>query len=257
MKLANLWRKKKKKAPSPYGFFGNYSSWSEALKDSTSYSAAAIVSATLAKREAYLSTFNPDDCFVDERTQQLMSAIALILSRTGEKTLKVLDFGGSWGIYFYLLRRALPDVEIDWTVIETEEMVKPLQAFAEPHLRWQSQLPPALETGDKPFTLCLASGALLYVPEPYQVVERFAQLGYYFLITRTPFLDEAADKIAVQRVPPEVYAGSYPGWLFSQMGFLAAMKERGELRLRWDVPQDSIEYEGRKMAYRGYLWESR
>lgn len=252
MKLSNLWRKKKVSA---YGFFTGYSSWEEALKDSTSYTASSVVEGTLNRRKLFLEAFDPRDIWVDERTQQLLSAVAVIIGEKPIRGLKVLDFGGSFGIYFYLLRRALPGVEIDWTVIETEEMAQAFRPFEEEHLRWQTTFPAAPDSGSKDFDLCLASGSLPYIPKPYKILEKLAQLGRYVVATRMGFIDGAEDKVAVQRVPPEIFTGSYPAWFFSRDKFISAAQRLGRLKLRWDVPQDVFIFEGKKIVFTGYLLE--
>jgi putative methyltransferase (TIGR04325 family) len=254
MKLSNLWRKKK---PSPYGFFSGYSSWADALKDSTGYTADTVIKATLDRRESFLAAFDPKDAFVDERTQQLLSAVAVILSASRTNSLKVLDFGGGSGLYFHLLRRALPQLEIDWTVIETEELARGHQGLEEPHLRWQGCLPTTSGSSPGPFDLCLASGALPYVPQPYDVLQSLTQLGRFVVVTRTGFIDGPEDKIAVQRIPPEIFTGSYPAWFFSMEKFLAFAQKMGRLRLAWNVPQDTFFFEGKKIVFKGYLLECR
>jgi len=254
MKLANLWRRPKK---SPYGFFSGYSTWEEALKDSTSYMSAPIIEATVNERRLVMSQFDPKDFFVDDRTQQLLSAIAVIQQKNPVASLKVLDFGGAAGIYFYILRRALPHLEIDWTIIETKEMVHALQGFAEPHLRWQTSLPAVSASESKPFDLCLASSSLPYVPAPYEILQKLIALGRFVITNRMAFIDGPEDKIAVQRVPPEIFTGSYPAWFFSKEKFLAFMQKFSQLKLRWKVPQDAFNFEGKRIVFEGYMFECR
>ncbi len=254
MKLANLWRRPKK---SPYGFFSGYSTWEEALKDSTSYMSAPIIEATVKERGQFMSQFDPGDLFVDDRTQQLLSALAVIQQGKAISTLKVLDFGGAAGIYFYIIRRALPHLELDWTVVETKEMVQALQGFEEPHLRWRTSLPEASPSGDKPFDLSLASSSLPYVPEPYDVLQKLIALGRFVITNRMAFIDGAEDKIAVQRVPPEIFTGSYPAWFFSREKFLAFMQRFSQVTLRWRVPQDAFNFEGKRIVFEGYMFECR
>ena len=253
MKLSNLWRKKK---VSPYGFFSGYSTWDEALKDSTSYTADSVLQGTLSRRELFLAEFDPKDHVVDARTQQLLSALAFIFTKKSANTLKVLDFGGGSALYFYLLRRALPHVEIDWTVIETEEMAQAHQPFEESHIRWQTSLPVGSASGNKPFDLCLASSSILYIPQPYDILKKLLNLGRFVIVTRTGFIDEAEDNIAVQRVPPEIFTGSYPAWFFSREKFLAFAQKSGQLQMGWTVPQDVFDFEGKKIIFQGYLFES-
>ena len=158
-------------------------------------------------------------------------------------------------MYFYLLRRALPDVQFDWTVIETEEMAQAHLAFEEPHLRWRSLLP---ETpgADKAFDLCLVSSSLLYVPEPYNRLEKLINLGRFILVTRTAFIEGPEDKIAVQRIPPEMFTGSYPAWFFSESKFLNFLQKKARINLVWDVPQDIFQFEGKRIVCKGYLIEN-
>jgi len=252
MKLANLWRRRKK---SPYGFFSGYSTWEEALKDSTSYMSGPIIEATVNERQQFMSKFDPADLFVDDRTQQLLSALAVIQQKKPITSFKVLDFGGGAGPYFYVMRRALAHMEIDWTIVETEEMADAFRRFEEPHLRWRTSLPEASVSGNKPFDLCLASSSLPYVPMPYDILQKLIALGRFVITNRMAFIDGPEDKIAVQRVPPEIFTGSYPAWFFSREKLLAFMQKYSHLTLRWKVPQDAFNFEGKRIVFEGYMFE--
>ena len=254
MKLSNLWRKKK---ASPYGFFGSYASWEEALAHSTGYTAASVIQGTLERRRLFMESLDSPNNLLDERTQQLLSVVAVLLSERPLTALKVLDFGGSFAAYYYLLRRALPHLKIEWTVVETEEMVQSQQPFVESGLQWRSSLPEPSEAGDKIFDLCWASSSLPYVPEPYLILKKLVQLGRFVAVTRTMFIDDSVDKIAVQRIPPEIFTGSYPAWFFSREKFIASAQKLGRLKINWDVPQDTFLFEGKKIIAAGYLIECR
>jgi putative methyltransferase (TIGR04325 family) len=262
VKLSRLWKKK----PSLHHYVPWKGTWEEAIKVNTAenkvfYGFDAMAEEDRKRRDEFLKRFSNEGSFIDGQSQQLLAALSIVLSKHHLKSLKVLDFGGSWGIFYHYLHRALPGITLDWMILETETMVKLFEPFAESHLRWQSTLPEApsgpISPADKPFDICLASAALHHVEDPEVTVRRLAGLGRYLLINRIPLLDRDQDQIVFQRCSHSSQKDlNLPAWLFSGRKLVRLLKSLGTLRLDWDVPQDQATLEDRNIPFRGFLLET-
>jgi putative methyltransferase (TIGR04325 family) len=215
VKLSRLWRRKK---TSPYGLFPWNGTWAEAKAVTTGYESDLIVRTVADRHRDFLRDLDPADFKVDWRLEQplhhLMSCLAIIFCEHRPNPFRVLDFGGSSGTFFYLLRRALPHIQFDWQVIETPAMCAALQPWTEEHIRWQSALPPPPSSGPKPFDLCVASSCLMYLDQPYEILAKLGLLGRFLFVNRIPILPIPEDRIVIQRVLPEVHETSHPSMVF-------------------------------------------
>ena len=117
----------------------------------------------------------------DSACQSLLAIF--IALRTGEKRLKVIDFGGACGAHYFQLRPFLPsDVQLDWTVVETPAMTEKAKAFEIGELRFVASLYEAKEKLQR-VDLLHSSGALQYVPDPQATIQEFLECepAYIFL----------------------------------------------------------------------------
>lgn len=104
----------------------------------------------------------------------------------GVEPLEVLDFGGGCGEMFFWMNELLPHGIAGWSVIETKEMVRRGMAhFAEPKLRFHESVDEATARTGR-CDLLILSGALQYLANPEQVLERMLDCGARCLyLTRT------------------------------------------------------------------------
>jgi putative methyltransferase (TIGR04325 family) len=185
-----------------------------------------------------------------------MSSLALIFWEHRSVPFRVLDFGGASGTYFYLLRRVFPHIEFEWLVVETAPMCSAHQSFTEEHLHWQTELPePPAHSGEKPFDLCLASGCLMYLDQPHELLAKLAPLGRFLLINRIPILPIPVDRIAIQRIFPLLHETSHAFWLFSEGKMLEFISKMGKLRFSWDDPLSEKKLEDKPVRFKGFLLE--
>ena len=260
MKISNIWRKKR----SIHYFVPWEGTWDEAIRDSAApgritYGTEATGQTERACHQNFLKNFSREETFVDGHTQDLLAALSVILAKFPSSRLRVLDFGGAWGAYYYYLSRALPQIMFEWLVIETEATAKALAPLTEDRLRWQSTLPspPAgnVSAKEKPFDVCLANASLQQIPPDTEILGQLAALGRYLLINRLPMIAGSDDELVLHRVTRDKRI-SLPARLMSEEKLLRQLKGLGCLRLNWTVPQDVTTFKGENIPYKGYLVEA-
>jgi putative methyltransferase (TIGR04325 family) len=260
MKLSRLWRKE----GSPHYFTPWDDSWDEAVRESLTqnritYGTDSVAQTERERHQSFLKTYSKEETFVDGQTQHLLAALSVILSKHQSPRLRVLDFGGSWGVYYYYVRRALPQIDLEWLIIETAPTVKALEPCAETCLHWQSTFPAPpdriVSAADKPFDVCLANASLQHVDTVEEIVKRLAGLGRYLLLNRLPIINAPEDRLVVHRSVTNKRL-SLPARLISEEKLLRLLKSCGALRLSWSVPQDVAMFCGKKVSYKGYLVET-
>jgi putative methyltransferase (TIGR04325 family) len=216
-----------------YGFVGDYPSFDAAAAVTTGYATETIARASADRLSALLP--RADDTRIDERFLQVHSALAFVAAAGGVRRLSVLDVGGGNGSYYFVMKRLLPNVELAWTVLETPPMVAACRAAGDLPFSLVSDL--AETTGH--FDVVLISGALQYLPDPYQALPRYAAIARWLIATRIPVIDGDADRFTVQIVPPDIHEGSMPVWLFSATKLANALAAIGTTVMEWAVSPDS------------------
>lgn len=258
MKLSRLWRRKK---PSPYGLFPWSGTWEEAKAATTGYATDFIAKAIVAQHEKFLRELAPETFCVDWRTQlpflQFLASLSVVFEKHRPTPFRVLDFGGSSGWYCYLFRRVFPDVLFDWVVVETEPMCAAHRPYEEEHLRWRTTIPePTPGSSGKPFDIALASGCLMYLDQPCDLLTKLAQLSRFLYVNRIPILQIPEDRIAIQRIPPVVHETSHAFRLFSESKMTRFFSTVGKVRLDWDDPLSEKRIEDKPVYFKGYLIEN-
>lgn len=229
--LKSLFRKK-----SPYGFFGDYGSWKEALADSAGYGSPAIldkVRTALLKVKNGQAVHERDSVTFDhkEYAWPVLSALLWIASKNDGR-LNVLDFGGSLGSsYFQNLDFLKHLKELRWNVVEQNNFVEAgRKDFEDGHLKFYPSIKECLVASapSKPQVL-LASSVIQYLEKPYEALQEWIDTGFeYILFDRTAFLPDR-DRLTVQKVRPGIYDASYPAWFLNEKRFLEIMSKRYEL----------------------------
>lgn len=217
LQLKSLWK--------PYGYFGSYTSWEQALAETGSYDDASIFNRVLeASRKVRdgKAEFERDGLAFSEAFE--WDALPYFQKAANGKTnLRVLDFGGALGSHYYPTSRALPGIEFNWTIVEQSGFVKlGKEEFESDNLHFEENLEKALE---KEYDLIVLGCVLPYLPDPYEVLNHLLKANAgYMLIDKHPVINAAKDRLTVQRIPPSIYEASYPAWFFSEAKFLASME---------------------------------
>ncbi len=221
LKLKTLWK--------PYGYFGNYSSWESAVRNSDGYDETQVIQRVLeASREVRdgKARYERDGvAFRDEFRWDLLPVFNDLIMKTGSLT--VLDFGGALGSHYYPLKSRFGEGVLNWHILEQPAFIAlGKQEFASSELHFHESL---AELNLQPDVLLLGC-VLPYLEKPYSVLDELLKLNpSYVLIDKHPVIDANEDRLTVQRIPPSIYKASYPAWFFSEKKFRAYMDGNYEL----------------------------
>lgn len=210
-------------------FSGDYSSWSEAERNASGYDAAEVlqrVSSAALKVKQGEAVFERDSvCFhhAEFRWPVLSCLLSVAASHGGR--LKVLDFGGSLGSFYFQHRRFISKLnQLSWAVVEQKQFVQ----FGQEHmqdnvLRFYESVESCL-TQESPDVVLLSS-VLQYLEDPKGILVSLASTdASYILVDRTPFIAGRQNRLTIQTVPKEIYDASYPAWFFSEENFIETME---------------------------------
>lgn len=218
-------------------FSGDYSDFDAASKASEGYTSANIIRGEIA---AFQST-DLQSSSLDERTIQLLAAFATIPG-----PLRVLDYGGASGYYYYRLSRYLR-YALDWTVFETKPMVEAFGSLNPPGLRHTAEI-------EDPYDVALFSGSLQYLPAPYEVLSALTPKTKYLIFNRLPLMRSTRDRLMVQKSVMH-YTSSYPVWFFSQEKLIDFVSRLGTITMQWTMSGDVAILEGKRVPYSGLVVE--
>lgn len=223
---------------------GNYASWQEALAHSTGYDSDKIFQRV---REAALKVksgealFERDSiCFYNEdyRWPTLACLLAIAAERDGQ--LHVLDFGGSLGSFYFQHRKFFLKLkEVRWGVVEQPHFVACGHSELEDEaLRFYESIDDCIAGGQ--VDVIFLSSVLQYLDQPYGLLTDLGKTkAQFLLIDRTAFIEDAEDRLTIQKVPDSIYRASYPAWFFSRKKFDAAIAGAG-YRLIAEFPCDDV-----------------
>lgn len=214
------------------GFNGDYLSWKDALSSSSGYDISTIIeqvreaSDKVKRGEA---VFERDSvCFQHEEYRwPALSCLLSVASRNGGK-LRVLDFGGSLGSFYFQHRKFFDCIKkLRWTVVEQQHFVELGHAeFQDEKLFFSKSISECIKA--ESVDVAFLSSVLPYLEKPYELLYKIGEKKIpYIIIDRTPFIDSKADRLTVQNVPESIYKASYPAWFFSTSRFEEVIHQSG------------------------------
>lgn len=214
-------------------FEGDYATWSEAQAAGSGYDDGAIVERVRAATEAVRdgrAAFERDGVVFTEPVaeENLMAAFRKIAEQLGGVR-NVLDFGGALGTTYWRHRGELARHGLErWDVVEQPVFVRAGHQFEQGPLRFFESVE-AAETAARHDVL-LASTSLQYLAQPDAALNDWMACGFaWMLFNNLPLHRSRPDRIALQRVPAEIYTASYPVWFFNREKFLARFVGRYEV----------------------------
>lgn len=254
-----------------YGIEGKFPSWAEAqaalnhdgLAD---YAADNILQtvwqAIQAVREGK-AEFERDGVLFYEKDYNypLLAALFYALAHVGQRA-DILDFGGSLGSTYFQNKDMLAAYgdDIHWSIVEQKHFVE-FGRERLPEIQFFFSVDDFLTAG-KSSDILLLSSVLQYFDDPYQYLAQILKAKFkYMLVDRTLFnFGGEGDRIAIQYVPPTIYAAQYPVWLLSYEKVMYMMKEGGYREIcRWDSFDRMLVRDGlfrqRTLCSRGVLME--
>ena len=219
--------------------FTKVDSWDTAERKSVGYESVSVLTPLL--EGTIESRVNlADSKLVTTRYQQVATAMFFCLSEKrlrGGKPLRILDFGGGGGDYFYQFQKFVPHIDFDWTVVETPALAEAMQqkhGGESQKIRWVG----SIEMTDEKYDLVLCSSVLQYLEKPFEILEALVKKSQFVIINRIPLIKTADNFVALQRILTKKKRGSYPAHFFSENSFLETLSAYGSIPMRWLVIED-------------------
>ena len=210
-------------------YTGPYARWEEAKVNSTGYNSNEIFE-KVRKSAFYVKNhkkgYERDSIITyDDNYDNYLIKILDIYSKKKNKTLKILDFGGSLGsLYFYYKDKI--NNKFNWSIIEQKKFVKEgRRTFQNSELYFFN----SIEEYKKTFLpdIIIASSSLQYLENYKDILNKILNLNPdYIIILKTPFDNKMFDEIYVQKPPKNVYNSTYPSWIFSYETFLINFRDK-------------------------------
>ena len=155
------------------------------------------------KTKIYIDKLYKQEIPIGYEEQKLLSLFCLNENRS----FKVLDVGGGSGIHYHIVKSHY-NLELNWTILETSEMVKSNKNNNFQELNFTDNIN---SIKDVKFDLIYLSSVIQYLPEPYNFLEKiFSLKSNKIIITRTPFKNQGEEYFTVQK---SLYSENGPGEL--------------------------------------------
>jgi putative methyltransferase (TIGR04325 family) len=219
--------KKYRKYQQKYGFFGNYNSWEDALKNSNGYDSDIILekvkTASLKVKKGEAVYERDSVCFDEIQYSFPVLAGLLKIAVENDGKLSVLDFGGSLGSSYYPFKKFATGIkELKWNIVEQKKFVDcGKELFETEELKFYDNIENCL-SNEKPHVILL-SGVIQCLEYPEELITKIIDLKFSYVIFDISafFKEPIPDRLVVQKVPPTIYNSSYPVWIFNLDKFLA------------------------------------
>lgn len=218
-----LYRRLQKSWFRRHGWFGNFSSWEEAVKASSGYHNDDIlekVKTALLKVKNGQAAYERDSVLFDIMEFDWPIAASLNwVAAQHDGRLNVLDVGGSLGSTYYQNKNLLKYLkEVKWNIVEQERFVRTgRELFEDDQLRFYYSIHDCLK--ENAINVVVLSSVLPYLEEPYRLLKTLEEFDF-MIIDKMPLIDSEDDRITIQRVPKKIYDASYPAWFFSETKFM-------------------------------------
>ena len=234
--------------------FTKVDSWEIAVRKSVGYESENVL-APLMQGTIESRVNLADSKWATTRYQQVATAMFFCLSenrlRLG-KPLRILDFGGGGGDYFYKFQKFVPNIDFDWTVVETPALAEAMQhqfGGDTQKIRWVN----SLEMAEDQYDFVLCSSVLQYLEKPFEVLEDLVKKSGCVIINRIPIIDSSDHFVALQRILTKKRRGSYPAHFFSEKRLLETLSTYGSIPMRWVVTEDQPVVNWQARANQGLL----
>lgn len=135
---------------------------------------------TLAFRD-HFSTLN--SLSLTEASSESLLSLLLTLQTLPSREIRVIDYGGACGIHYFIAKAGLrgDNVKIHWSVVETPALVRKARLMETDELYFFDNIAEAVRTMGG-VDLLHSSGAIQYLPDPYESLNDIVNAGAPFLM---------------------------------------------------------------------------
>lgn len=167
--------------------------------DNGAYQNEILCDVVAEKTKIYLEELNARPYKLNATNVFLFSAISNYLNLKEIKTINVVDYGGACGIHYFDVKRFYTnDFKLNWTVVETPQMVRSANKFSlsDGELNFKHSIEQVYGDIDILYSSC----ALHYVAKPYEELENLvSKRAKWLLFNRMMFNKADRDIYTVQK----------------------------------------------------------
>ena len=202
---------------------GPYKNWEIAKANSVGYDANEIFEKV---RKSALHVKNTKNCYERDSIisyeinfDEYLLKIFQNYSDKKNKTINILDFGGSLGSLYFKYKNEIKN-KFNWSIIEQKKFViEGKKNFQNNELNFFDNI----EEYKNIFLpdIIIASSSLQYLEKYRELLKDMLNLRPdYIIILKTPFSKKKFDEIYVQKPGRNIYKSTYPSWILSYESFL-------------------------------------
>lgn len=238
-----------------HGFLGKFESFDDALEECIGYEDPNIVQVYLEKYESEIKhdAANYGDSVLIDREIRLINALQYaVASLPNKSSVKVLDFGGGFGMHYPIVKTFLHDKLDEFVVCESPAVANALSKFNSEQLSWISDIN-NLNQGS--VDVIITSGTIQCLSSPFETLESMSSLSEWIVLDRVPVIEGQHTQLMRQNtVTSKGDRTSYPGWFFSEKDLLDWFEKLHlKIEFEWKVPEDRPYVNGKRLPYRGYM----
>jgi putative methyltransferase (TIGR04325 family) len=192
-----------------------------------------------------------DHDLVEEHNLYVTFAYVLALAASGKRSIRVLDYGGSLGYYYWIARAALRGVEIDYHCKELPAMVEAGRAI-NPQVTWHTDD----SCLDERYDVVMLSALLQYFPDWREFISRAAAASDpYLYLARVSTVTHVPGYVARQ----QLHGAAMLHQQLNRQDVLKAAADAGmDIRREFWLGQHLHVHDAPEQpAYRGWLLEKR
>lgn len=212
---------------------GDYSSWSEALSDSSGYDGDEIAEKVFQSTVRLLrgdGVYERDSVLFDQVQYSWPLVSALLATSLESQELQVLDFGGALGSSFYQNQEFLRKVKTyRWYVVEQKSFLdKAKKLDPIEHLFFKNNMREVF--AESKINFVLFSSVLQYLENPYEVLDEVMSYSpQAIFLDRVLIVEGDRDIITKQSVSGDIYQASYPCRLMTPQSIFSTLEKKYRL----------------------------
>jgi putative methyltransferase (TIGR04325 family) len=219
--------------------FRKVKSWESAVRKSSGYESVIVVEPIVAAARRLQSNSQTSNV-LNSRYQQIAAGMLFSISQerfSSGEPIRVLDVGGAGADYFHQFQEFAPQINFDWTVLETPALAEAMaNEFGRdlPNLRWLD----SVENTNESYDVIVCSGVLQCVEKPFELLESLVEKSKFVIINRIPLVESPEHFFAVQSIITKGKRASYPVHFFSEKVFLGELSKYGDVEMKWRLIED-------------------
>lgn len=147
------------------------------------------------------------------------------------KPVRVLDVGGSFGMFYFQLKRLCPTLVLDWTIIEKPAFCELFSPQETKEIKWRAEA-----DKNQRYDICLISGTLQYLDEPYVALSEYQKISRYTVLAMIAMVESNDDVVFLQYPSNNERFPALPNRFFSRPKLIRTIMENGKIDFFWESP---------------------